>query len=775
QKERDFETWQEAATWLESKGRRTVSAAEWEEDKHPRDAHGRFAESEGEAQTRLTPSQRERLAGTKVVGPTGAPRMVYHGTTRAFEDFTPEHADPEALFGPGFYFTEDPEVASGYTQGTGELAKARERETTLETENVTLEKTIARMREANDPALPKMEEWLVHNRAELAALQTTERPQVRPAFLAIAHPFDADTDRLTPKQLATLGWPTTGRTDDGEELRGHAGDLLWLVEHQQGVAALFPEALQKLGYDGITHIGGKLTGGQAHRVWIAFRPTQVVSAFSAAAEFDESKHPRDERGRFSETAAETEAVGECFSWANRHAQPGDTIVHATVHHPWDHHAYPHAWIERGDRVLDWQSAEQGLGPGRQGWPKQKFYDAYAPTDRHTYTPDEVRVKMLRTGHHGPWDAAADWDEEKHPRDEHGLWVDTDGAQRDARTGMRVFRTAADVEEFKSWGEQKWKWKDQGNLLRGKPLAYADLPDTLYHATTRLDALAQSDRLKGQHGDAGLGGGIADGVSLTTSRADAQLIVTELTRAHAMVSGDLSAAAVRARLDAYARADERTGHLPPGTLQRGVDAAMQGFEVNLSIAKEHTDPKTGEPEDKSAEWSPGLAYDAFRMYLQCRSTDAQKASGLGYKEFDVSDSPLRNPLLFTNQEVLRTLDPTQFGVIAVPRAAVPSTAVLEPGDDYLHEVRVYGDVSLKSATLHAAADFDESKHPRDEHGRFTDAGGAERTLHVVELPPNAAPWRQYMTAYLFDAQGHGVAQQGAMHQELYEAMRDRHGT
>lgn len=37
------------------------------------------------------------------------------------------------------------------------------------------------------------------------------------------------------------------------------------------------ELLQKIGYDGLTHIGGKVTGGKDHRVWIAFEPNQIKS------------------------------------------------------------------------------------------------------------------------------------------------------------------------------------------------------------------------------------------------------------------------------------------------------------------------------------------------------------------------------------------------------------------------------------------------------------------------------------------------------------------
>ena len=37
-------------------------------------------------------------------------------------------------------------------------------------------------------------------------------------------------------------------------------------------------ALRDFGYDGITHVGGRVSGGKSHRVWIAFRPEQIKAA-----------------------------------------------------------------------------------------------------------------------------------------------------------------------------------------------------------------------------------------------------------------------------------------------------------------------------------------------------------------------------------------------------------------------------------------------------------------------------------------------------------------
>lgn len=98
------------------------------------------------------------------------------------------------------------------------------------------------------------------------------------------------------------------------------------------------------------------------------------------------------------------ACGECFSWAYQNLPDARNavLIHATVHDPWDGRAYSHAWIERAGRVFDWQSVAQGLGPGRRGWPRKKFYEVYRPIDVETYDYAESRAEVLRQRHYGPW-------------------------------------------------------------------------------------------------------------------------------------------------------------------------------------------------------------------------------------------------------------------------------------------------------------------------------------------------------------------------------------
>lgn len=94
--------------------------------------------------------------------------------------------------------------------------------------------------------------------------------------------------------------------------------------------------------------------------------------------------------------------GDCFRWAYDNQDKG-VLVHAVVHHPWSGKSFDHAWIEKGNRVYDWQSVVKNLGPGKKGWKKEDFYKAYNPIlDIKRYTQEEAVKNIFKTRHYGPW-------------------------------------------------------------------------------------------------------------------------------------------------------------------------------------------------------------------------------------------------------------------------------------------------------------------------------------------------------------------------------------
>ena len=92
--------------------------------------------------------------------------------------------------------------------------------------------------------------------------------------------------------------------------------------------------------------------------------------------------------------------GECFMYAYQFAKrEGGTLKHARVTHPWEKNDFWHAWVEKGGKVYDWQTAET-----RKTDPVSvsDFYTWWKPRDVKSYTMDEARKQSARSKHYGPW-------------------------------------------------------------------------------------------------------------------------------------------------------------------------------------------------------------------------------------------------------------------------------------------------------------------------------------------------------------------------------------
>lgn len=234
-----------------------------------------------------------QLQGTKVTDPIrGTPLIVYHGTGMDYEAIDPTKLSPESLFGPGFYTTENPEIASGYA---GE------------------------MRAPVPPGTEIPGPWGTQIGI---APDPGNFPNVKPLRLNIQNPFDIDKtytitelDQIVSQLKAKVpgynwsaarnivggpengGWgppqemvgeqiynalTTASTTERIQEVPTGAQQRYWGDVPKPHDIAGKPGlniALQQIGYDGITHIGGGRTNNAPHRVWIAFRPEQVHSAW----------------------------------------------------------------------------------------------------------------------------------------------------------------------------------------------------------------------------------------------------------------------------------------------------------------------------------------------------------------------------------------------------------------------------------------------------------------------------------------------------------------
>ena len=316
-----------------------------------------------------TPEFRNWFGASKVVDPEGKPLVVYHGSSYGdIRAFDPDRADSSGLYGPGFYFTDDPLIASSYTGKAPPRVSRAEIEAHF-TPGRIVEGYAGKDRvlafDGDDPRFP----WRVQvervddagNAIEPPRWHFTEPqphriegrpgPGVLPTYLRVQRPFDIEAKldaasrnaivgaarghpALSPGQIAEIrrkleppanpvqegpdawrvaGWPIF-RDDAGlyhtafaprevfaslddaarattapvyatgaDAYDAIVGTLADGIDEPKRVAN---EILQSAGYDGITHVGGAVTGGKPHRVYIAFRPEQIKSATANRGTFD---------------------------------------------------------------------------------------------------------------------------------------------------------------------------------------------------------------------------------------------------------------------------------------------------------------------------------------------------------------------------------------------------------------------------------------------------------------------------------------------------------
>lgn len=267
------------------------------------------------------------LPETKVVDENGLPKMVAHGTPKVFDEFDLQVADPDALFGPGAYFTENlGEISSGYAmQGNPGITDVPFAESELEE---YIEEILGEI-EARSNFVERgieppdrfrfVKNWTHQEKQDaLNALSNYQQllenirtpgyfaenaPNVRLALLDIRRPFDMDAPvspeesmRIAQAMLEyhadTFPMGDIGRQQMVQSFAAFAntgfsrGGQLFDFFARQGLSIHGANlGLRRAGYDGITHIGGARTGNDPHRVWIAFSSDQIKSPWQRESYF----------------------------------------------------------------------------------------------------------------------------------------------------------------------------------------------------------------------------------------------------------------------------------------------------------------------------------------------------------------------------------------------------------------------------------------------------------------------------------------------------------
>ena len=199
----------------------------------------------------------------------------FHGTPMGEkiqkEGFKSETRDEYALYGPGYYFTDDPRIAGSYSGHMGGSI-------------------VAAHVKVKHPF--EAERWYNYDEA-IDIAEKVGRPDVADNYRASAR-FIEERKRTHPEE--NYGKPRMGPlyTIEGYD-PGLKGGELWkdLVRGEPDIRLKHSELnsrLQKMGYDGITYDGGKIMGKTPHNVVIAFDHKQIKFKYGAE-ETDVSRVP----------------------------------------------------------------------------------------------------------------------------------------------------------------------------------------------------------------------------------------------------------------------------------------------------------------------------------------------------------------------------------------------------------------------------------------------------------------------------------------------------
>lgn len=295
---------------------------------------------------------------SKVVDEQGRPIAMYHGTRSSFDVFDLEKSNKEALYGPGFYFTESPDVAGStggatteeeiYTKAAFNLAGYAFQGRSFELEPLTKKQLshIKRLfsgreveREAREDigmrrnwvngfnALKAGEKefsrWVANDapmwfreRIKAERKQITS-PQVYSVYLSAKNPFimnkvlsqaqASETLAKLSKTFDAAVIAATQKTIDEDFRKGEQvtnNTIYQKLLYQAGYGgkkSFLNKDIEDSGYDSIQHEGGNIIGTHGkHGVTIVFNPAQIKSAIGNRGTFspDEPSIVRESEGTY---------------------------------------------------------------------------------------------------------------------------------------------------------------------------------------------------------------------------------------------------------------------------------------------------------------------------------------------------------------------------------------------------------------------------------------------------------------------------------------------
>ena len=236
----------------------------------------------------FTPQWRGWFGDSKVLDEDGNPLIMYHGSPNATYDQFGFLDNPVfGLFGPGFYFTADPQIASTYAlqPGRGKTG-AGVYPVYLSIKNpmdmdAPFDTSLWSSVVSNYRASKQLKEQLAGYELDLIAQIERQVASARDAFMGV--PIQT-SGMITKRGFIPSNEFYVKQFDTNEAAFRHLKDSLVndIEDGDEIVAVVFQDMFRQSPIDGFTHLGGGRvqTDSVRHRVWIAFEPNQIKSAFN---------------------------------------------------------------------------------------------------------------------------------------------------------------------------------------------------------------------------------------------------------------------------------------------------------------------------------------------------------------------------------------------------------------------------------------------------------------------------------------------------------------
>ena len=221
-----------------------------------------------------TPEFTTWFGESKVVDEDGNPLIMYHGTpSGGFTEFKLGASPTFGLFGPGFYFTDSPKIASSYA-----FKEGKEEASLFNTSVYPIYLSIKNPIDMDKPV--DLKQWL--DILGNYSVDNTKDKKLK-GYLNSNDELSLQIKDIVDDLVSKLKeQPKDFTTNESVFRQLEDGIKSYVDDGEEFISNLVLDIFKKANIDGITHIGGGRVrrNSERHRVFIAFEPTQIKSAYN---------------------------------------------------------------------------------------------------------------------------------------------------------------------------------------------------------------------------------------------------------------------------------------------------------------------------------------------------------------------------------------------------------------------------------------------------------------------------------------------------------------